>query len=422
MVLAAFSVLLIAGGLGACRKESEKKTKTEKKTKQARPRGGKPARPEQRTSPGAAMMSSKQFTEKFKLPAEADAVVYLSLKALRKQDLWKKLSPLMARTQPAMLVAEHCKLDVTKLVDEAAAALSYQSRDSLTIVTGANLDVAKVATCLRKASTNSKLKETIKVREVGGAVGGAGGEQARKGSGAKKKAARKGTAKGARKGTAKGAAKGAAKSAAKGAAKGKAQPKDAPAGASQGPWRVELATDEGTVTFRLTKLGAHKMAISSGRWMGLAAELEAGKKPAITAESHVSKLHRSLVPANIFWAASLGLPPGLKLAKLAAVRQTRSVGAALEGRADSAVVKLHVDMREHKNAASLAQLLKTQLPGLSNFVPALSALSEIIKKIQIKAEGPVLKLSLEVTEKDMQKIQGILQAALRSGMLEARPR
>jgi hypothetical protein len=296
----------------------------------------------------------------------------------------------------------------------------------VTVLRGKNLDATQIVACLKKAAADPKLQPTVKMKPAGeaGAAAKSAAARARARGGKPARGAKKSKDKGGRTGSKKGsppnkAAAGAARASQK-AERPSSSGKAAAAVRAGDQWDVKVTAEKRIMVFRLTVLSPHKIAFSSGEWTAMPKKLAAGQKPTVTAKSHIIKLYKSLAPVNIFWAASLGLPPRLKsrLPAVAAVNKIRSLGAGLEGRSDAVVIKLDVDMRKAKNAASLASVLKSALPGLDKFLPALSKLSAILKKINISAEGHILKVSLELTDKDLETIEGLVKRVLTSGILE----
>ena len=166
---------------------------------------------------------------------------------------------------------------------------------------------------------------------------------------------------------------------------------------------VTLTQGDVVIPARLTVLGEGRIALAQGAWIGSAKALASGKKPSLKKGSHILKLRKSLGNANMFWAISLGLPPQMKssVPSFAAIEKVRSIAFGVHGAAGALELKVSADMRQAKSAKTLSGVLKRILPGLGKFSPALEKIGALLGKIQISAKGPILKLSLKLTQGDL---------------------
>lgn len=383
------SVLVVAVLLsvlfGACRRREKP---AEKKDKKARKVDTDVKKPLPKKIP--AIKDAESFADVFKLPAEADAVMFFDFSALRNHDAWRKTAPFFESHPLVKSISETCRLNVFTVVDRGAMAIHFHERDTLTVVEGKNLDSSQIVDCLKKAASNPALKELIKIADPSTKK-----EQ-------KVEEDKKDSVENPKSG--------------KDSQDKDSQDKDSPGNDSPDDESLDITvkSEDSVIQLRVSALGPNRIALSQGAWVGKARGFDRGEHPHLREDSHILKMKEALGGANLFWAVSLGLPPQAKSAipGVAAAHQLRSVAFGIHGPQNTLELKLSADMRDEKSAKSLAGVLERLLPGIGKFSPDLEKIGQLIGKISISSEGPILKASLKIEEEDMKTLYGKMRGIL----------
>ncbi len=387
--LLVFAVLL-SMLFGACRR---RKKPAEKKDTEARKVDTDVKKPLPKKIP--AIKDAESFADVFKLPAEADALMFFDFSALKNHDAWKKTARYFESNQLVKSISETCNMDVLGVLDRVAMAINFHEQDTLTIIEGSNLDSARVMDCLRKSAETPGLKKMLKVNASGSDDAKKPEEAGKDKAGDKDETGEEDEKSQAEKDEEKA---------------GKEAPRKDPNESVDVTWTGE----DGVVRLRVSILGPNRLSLSQGAWVGKAHGLDKGEHPHLGEDSHILKMKEALGGASLFWVVSLGLPPGVKSAipGVAAAHQLRSLAFGIDGPGNTMELKLSADMRDEKSAKSLAGVLERLLPGIGKFSPDLEKIGQLIGKISISSEGPILKASLKIEEEDMKTLYGKMQGVL----------